>query len=210
MAVRDKTSSTAAPAQTCSFSNRKIPNAGAGHSPAPAISVKTNAKILYPDEPPRAFATNTSIAFWSANSHGSTRPQSNDSRPGAPSAKSALIYVVDDMPCLTELYTLVLEAAGHRVKAFTNRHTALTSLQEEHEKPTLLITDFRNASMHTDRFLQECIAVHPHLRILMATGFGYRYQWFSSVTPDRILQKPFTPEQLQQEVHAALAEAVSH
>jgi response regulator RpfG family c-di-GMP phosphodiesterase len=178
-------------------------------TPAPALSVKTNAKILFPDEPPRAFATNTSVAFWSANSHGSTRPHSNDSRPGPQKPKSALIYVVDDMPCLTELYTLVLEASGHRVKPFTNRHTALASLKEEHEKPTLLITDFRNASMHTDRFLQECIVVHPQLRILMATGFGYRNQWFSSITPDRFLQKPFTPEQLQQEVRAALAEEVS-
>ena len=170
------------------------------------LSVNPHGKIFSPDQTPRAFApTNTSVAFWSEAPNGSTVRQNDDSHSDSPTSENALIFVVDDMPCLTELYTLVLEATGHRVKAFNNRHNALAALRAELEKPALLITDFRNVSMSTDRFLQECVLAHPNLRILMASGFGHNHAWFSSVTPDRFLQKPFTPDQLQQEVRAALA-----
>jgi DNA-binding NtrC family response regulator len=107
------------------------------------------------------------------------------------------------MPYLTELYALVLEAIGHRVRTFEDRLAALAALKAE--KPALLITDFCNASMPIERFLQECIALHPELRILMATGFGRNHAWLSSARPDRFLQKPFTPEELQQAVRDTLA-----
>lgn len=107
------------------------------------------------------------------------------------------------MPYLIELYALVLKAAGHRVKTFNDRPAALAALKLE--KPALLITDFSNASMSTERFLRECVALHPELRILMATGFDRHHTWFSSARPDRFLQKPFTPEELRQAVCDALA-----
>jgi DNA-binding NtrC family response regulator len=173
--------------------------------------VKTNAKIFSPtpDQPfgTRNFApTNTSFAFWSPSSNDSRRPDDADPDSGS------LIYAVDDMACLTELYALVLEASGHSVRGFNDRRAALAALKSEREKPALLITDYRNVSMPLDRFLQECVASHPSLRILMATGFGHNHAWFSAITPDRFLQKPFTPEELQKEVRAALAEVptVSH
>ena len=173
----------------------------AGHSP----SVKTDIKLFSPvrDETPNDYAaTNTSRAFWSQGSKGTGIPQDADSNSGSQTPESPLIYAVDDLPCLTELYAAVLEAVGHSVRIFTNRNAAVAALKTE--KPALLITDFRNPSMPTDRFLQECVATHPDLRILMATGFGHQHAWFSSVTPDRFIQKPFTPEDLLREVSAAL------
>ena len=155
-------------------------------SPAPA----NQSRIFAP--------TNSSIAFWSHNPKSAERSESGGSNRGSRSPESSLIYAVDDMPYLTELYALVLEATGHRVRTFEDRHAALTALKIE--KPALLITDFCNASMPTARFLQECIALRPKLRILMATGFGRNHAWFSSVTPHRFLQKPFTPDELQQAV----------
>jgi CheY-like chemotaxis protein len=150
-------------------------------------------------------ATNTTVAFWSEDSNGATLPEGDDSQADSRASENSFIYVVDDMPCLVELYALVLKATGHRVKTFSNRHTALAALKTEPEKPALLITDFRNTTMSTDRFLQECVEAHPKLRILMASGFGRNHAWISSVTPDRFLQKPFTPEQLQREVRSTLA-----
>lgn len=157
-----------------------------------------------PDNLSRIFAaTNTSLAFWSRGSTGDLSQGSN-SGAGSPSAP-ALIYAVDDMPCLTELYALVLEASGYRVRNFNNRRAALAALKTE--KPALLITDLRNASMSIDLFLHECLVVHPDIRILMATGFDENRASLCSITPDRFLQKPFTPEELQREVRAALADA---
>ncbi len=143
--------------------------------------------------------TNSSIAFWSPESNGA------NSQFGSPDKTAPIIYAVDDMPCLTELYALVLNKSGYGVKSFRDRRAALASLSEAQTKPALLITDLHNPTMRVEPFLRECVALHPALRILMATGFGYHHAWCFSVKPDRFLPKPFTPEELRQAVDATLA-----
>ena len=116
-----------------------------------------------------------------------------------------LIYVVDDVPELTELYTALLEAAGYIVRAFNDRAEALAALKADRTKPDLLITDCLGHSMPVDRFIRHCLLVHPVLRILLASGFSQKDAWFSNVRPDRFIQKPFTLDELQWEVKAAMA-----
>jgi CheY-like chemotaxis protein len=99
----------------------------------------------------------------------------------------------------------LLRLLGLLVKCFHDRRIALASLRTAEEKPVLLITDLHNPTMRIEPFLQECVAIHPSLRILMATGFGYNQAWCFSSTPDRLLQKPFTPEELREAVEATLA-----
>lgn len=148
----------------------------------------------------RTFApTNSTVAFWSPES------QAPDSNRDSHATAAPLVYVVDDMPCLTELYVLILNASGYVVKGFHDRRAALASLSAAKEKPTLLITDLDNPTMRIEPFLKECVAMHPSLRILMATGFGYYHAWCFSVRPDHFLQKPFTPEELRRAVEATLA-----
>jgi CheY-like chemotaxis protein len=149
----------------------------------------------------RSFApTNSSVAFWS--------PESSDanSSSGSRIRTAPIIYAVDDMPCLTELYALVLNTSGYLVKGFRDRRAALASLCAAQAKPVLLITDLHNPSMRIEPFLQQCVAACPELRILMATGFGYHRAWCFSVKPDRFLPKPFTPEELRRAVKGTLAE----
>jgi len=147
----------------------------------------------------RSFApTNSSVAFWSPGATG-------DSSFGTPAKMAPVIYAVDDMPCLTELYALVLNKSGYVVRSFHDRRATLGSLEAAQTKPALLITDLHNPTMRIEPFLQECIALHPALRILMATGFGYHRAWCFSVKPHRFLPKPFTPEELRQAVEEALA-----
>jgi CheY-like chemotaxis protein len=112
--------------------------------------------------------------------------------------------VVDDVPDLTELYSTLLEATGYIVRAFNDRAEALAALKADRTKPDLLITDYLGLSMRVDRFICHCLVVHPTLRILMASGFTRTDMRFSQATPDRFIQKPFTPEELRQEVRAAL------
>ena len=155
----------------------------------------------------RFVATNTSPAFWSPRTEnvrplGDIPPAAGGSRtPNAP-----LIYAVDDMRCLTELYSLVLEAAGYAVRIFNDRAQALAALKAGAEKPELLITDYRNTSIPVERFMHECLIVHPALRILMASGLTRAYIRLSHVRPDRFIQKPFTAEELLQEIERTLAD----
>jgi DNA-binding NtrC family response regulator len=133
-------------------------------------------------------------------------PQRNTSSASASRTTAApLIYAVDDAPDLTGLYAALLGATGYIVRAFNDRAEALAALKEARTKPALLITDYRGLSIPIDQFMCHCLAVHPALRILMASGYSHADVGFSQATPDRFIQKPFTPEELQQEVKAALA-----
>ena len=114
------------------------------------------------------------------------------------------IYVVDDEPELTELYTIILEAAGYLVKAFTDRVEALAALKGDRSKPDLLIVDYFGSSMLAERFMDGCLAVHPTLRILMASGSSPGDVHFFSARPDRFIQKPFTAEEFLREVKVAM------
>jgi DNA-binding NtrC family response regulator len=115
------------------------------------------------------------------------------------------IYVVDDAPFLTDLYTSLLEASGYCVRAFNDRFEALVALKAEWNKPALLISDYRALSMPVDQFLQQCLLVHPALRILMVSGFPRTHIHFSQARPDRFIEKPFTLEEFHREVKALLA-----
>ena len=122
-----------------------------------------------------------------------------------PVLRSRLIYVVDDQNGAGELYAIFLEANGYTARLFTDRAAALSALKTEKPKPALLMTDSLGRSMPTDGFIQRCRALHPALRILLTSGRDRPEADFSSPLPDRFIQRPFTPEQLQQEVHDALA-----
>jgi len=123
----------------------------------------------------------------------------------APTVEVPSIYVVDDEPSLTALYTSLLEATGYSVSPFHDRAEALAALKEEGDKPDLLITDYRGLSIPVGWFMVQCLEIHPTLRILMASGFEQRELRFCIVRPDRFIQKPFTGEAFLEEVKAALA-----
>jgi len=142
------------------------------------------------------------------------RPERSQKLPLARTAATAtdgeineipLVYVVDDEPGLADLYTIILEANGYAVKAFTNRVEALAELNGATKKPDLLITDYLGHTMVVDRFIQQSLRANPNLRILVASGFSQVDAWFSSIRPDRYIQKPFTADEFLQEVAAALA-----
>jgi DNA-binding NtrC family response regulator len=120
-------------------------------------------------------------------------------------AGGALIYLVDDEQGLTELYSLFLKGAGHRVRLFNCRADALAGLKADSEKPDLLITDCLGDTMPIHLFIQRCRLFHPALRILMATGLSENDARYYCLRPDRFLQKPFTADRFIREVTAALA-----
>src|ERR1700749_2754553 len=78
----------------------------------------------------RLIPTNSSPAFWATSADLNVRQPKIPPGSKPQAADGALIYVVDDMPCITELYSLVLSAVGHTVKTFNHRAAALTALRE--------------------------------------------------------------------------------
>jgi CheY-like chemotaxis protein len=120
------------------------------------------------------------------------------------SPRPPVIYVVDDLPRLTELYATLLSETAYEVKTFNDRRTALAVLRQD-RAPALLITDYLGSTMPICRFIQQSRGVHPRLRILMASGLDPAQMQFSSGRPDRFLQKPFTAHEFQQAITAVLA-----
>jgi FixJ family two-component response regulator len=119
--------------------------------------------------------------------------------------KSALVYAVDDLPPILDLYVLLLESIGCTVAAFHDRAVALAALGAEQRKPDLLITDYCGGSVPVKQFLRQSVALHPRLRILMASGLFDPGLRTGDVRPDLFIQKPFTNEEFTRAVEAALA-----
>jgi CheY-like chemotaxis protein len=156
--------------------------------PTSALARPNSTALLWPlltvHQPPRKFAA-------------------AESAPRTPEAP--LIYAVDDLPGLTDLYRIVLEESGYAVRTFNNRIEALASLRMERKRPDLLIMDYLGHSITADRFIQRCRVVHPGLRILLASGVDQTTAYFSRSQPDRFFQKPFTIDELQREVRTVLS-----
>lgn len=132
----------------------------------------------------------------------------NPSAPSVAVAGSPVIYAVDDVLPLTALYTILLESAGYIVRAFNHRTEALAALRVDQHKPQLLITDYLGPTLPVDLFMHDCRAIHPGLRILLASGFNQSDLRFTRVRPDRFIRKPFTFDEFHREVQAALAGAL--
>ena len=122
----------------------------------------------------------------------------------SPGAARPAVFAVDDDESLAELYAIVLGAAGYCVDVFTDRREALAAFKARAKRPDVLITDYRGRSMSADRFIRECLSVHPSLRILMASGFPEAEADPLCLGPARFIGKPFTPQELLQEVRATL------
>jgi CheY-like chemotaxis protein len=119
-------------------------------------------------------------------------------------ANTAPIFVVDDEPGLTELYSIVLEARGYIAKPFNDRVEALLALKSQTPKPALLIMDYLGHPMSTERFMERCRIIHPGLRILLASGFHQLDRRLTSIKADAFIQKPFTAEAFLREVRATM------
>jgi len=124
--------------------------------------------------------------------------------------KGTLVYAVDDMRPILDLYVLLLASVGCPVTAFHNRAVALAALATERRKPDLLITDYCGGGIPIGQFLRQSAALHPRLLILMVSGLhdpGWRT---GSVRPDLFLQKPFTNDEFKRAVETALRIRGSH
>jgi CheY-like chemotaxis protein len=174
------------------------------------MTARTKLFPIAPDFAPRMPEPFLDLAFTAVNAVPVFWPSRSEdfvlSSPASSAqhfAEAGSIYVIDNDEDLTELYVILLKSRGYRVRPFNDRAEALAALEKDQRKPDLVITDYLGHLMPMDQFVHRSLAVHPSLRILMASGLSPAEARLASA--GWFIQKPFTGEELLKEVRATLA-----
>jgi DNA-binding NtrC family response regulator len=115
----------------------------------------------------------------------------------APSPKGA-VFIVDDDALLVEFATAVLEAAGHKVKHFSDPKALLRALRDANPKPAVLITDYEMGEINGLQLIQSSHKIHPSLKTLLLSGtVDSTISLNHAAKVHRFLGKPYDPAQLR-------------
>jgi nitrogen-specific signal transduction histidine kinase/CheY-like chemotaxis protein len=119
-----------------------------------------------------------------------------------PRAKGETVLILEDEDGVRELTARVLRDQGYQVVLATNGAEAVSKLQNGHPRPDLLLTDLIVPDMGTGELEGEVHRLVPDLPILYMSGYPrddiLARGLLSREQP--FLQKPFTSEDLTQEV----------
>jgi CheY-like chemotaxis protein len=114
------------------------------------------------------------------------------------------VLCVDDEPIVLRLMKRLLERMGVDVLAATGPLDALAAF--EPERFDLIVTDIRMPGMDGHAFLAEIRALDPEVPVIVATGHASLDNAIRALRDGAsgMLMKPFTAEEFQAEVRAAL------
>ncbi|MCL6640911.1 MAG: response regulator [Candidatus Rokubacteria bacterium] len=114
------------------------------------------------------------------------------------------VVVVDDELPVMQLCARVLELGGYRVDGFTRAEEALVRLSTA--PADLLVVDYRMPGVSGLEVARRARAARPGLPVMLITGHGSPDVLAEAAAAgvDRVLLKPFTPNELI-EAAAALA-----
>ena len=116
-------------------------------------------------------------------------------------AHKGTVFVVDDNALLVEFAATVLEAAGYRVRRFSNPAAALRAMHEAKPKPAVLVTDYEMGEMNGLILIESSHKIHPTLKTLLLSGTVDASITLSRQTKvHRFLGKPYEPAALQKAV----------
>ena len=129
-----------------------------------------------------------------------------DTAPSAVEPKSGpLIFVVDDLPDLSELMEIVLTSAGYQARAFSDPMAVLSVLNSDDPKPRLLVTDYRMPQLNGMELIQRCKAIVPNLKVISASATLFENEMAAyKERPDRVLPKPYSIAELLSAVNELL------
>jgi two-component system response regulator FixJ len=85
-----------------------------------------------------------------------------------PKQTNRLVYVVDDDEAVRDSLALLLEAAGHEVRAFEGAQQALDSLASD--RPSCIITDIRMPEMDGLEFQERLTRARVDTPVIVVTG----------------------------------------
>ncbi len=131
--------------------------------------------------------------------------------PAGPSAsatpRTLTVLVADDQPAVSELAARLLTRAGYAPLVAVSGREALEIARTRHEPIDLLLTDVMMPEMSGRQLADELRATHPELKVLLMSGLAPPLLGTTDELDPPLLSKPFTAEQLEEKVAAALGRA---
>ena len=118
----------------------------------------------------------------------------------------ARILIADDEDSVREFVGRALEATGgHEVTKVGDGSAALEKLHDE--TFDLLLTDIRMPGIDGIALALAAAKAHPEMRILLMTGYAEEEQRAHNLDRliHKVVRKPFTLQEICEEVEAALA-----
>ncbi|GAB4366009.1 MAG: sigma-54 dependent transcriptional regulator [Calditrichia bacterium] len=119
------------------------------------------------------------------------------------------ILVVDDEPEMLVSYQKILKRAGYQVVAVESGEAALDVLDKDNEF-SLVISDLKMPQMDGMNLLAIIKEKHPHLPVIMVTGFGTLELGVEAVKSGAFdfIEKPFTSRKLLNSIESALHQII--
>jgi len=135
------------------------------------------------------------------------RPSAQAKRQPVPgAAKPAVILVVDDDPTIRELTRDQLQEGGYQVVTASGSSEALSLVQSKGSEIALVVLDMNMPEMTGQELGKRLADMNlPASKVLYVTGYAPEQvaEW-TGVEPDRMLQKPFRPNDLLDRVRNLL------
>ena len=121
-----------------------------------------------------------------------------DPRLGKPDLSEKLVLVIDDEPHLLEVYETMLDMLGYRTITAKNGREGIQKFFENNKKISLVILDYGMPDMNGEQVYYAIKKINPFAEVILSTGMGEqrRISHFVSLNNVRLLQKPFTLEDL--------------
>ncbi len=116
---------------------------------------------------------------------------------------SLTILVVDDEEGMLKVAATILQRAGYRVLTARDGPEGITALREN-PAIALLFTDIKMPGIDGLILADMAKVRRPDLKVLYATGFADEVGTRPGVRHGKILEKPYDPQQLREEVRRLL------
>jgi CheY-like chemotaxis protein len=115
------------------------------------------------------------------------------------------IVVADDDPIVGEVISDTLLSAGYKIAVFEDPLKLIEALPTFSQTPDLLVADYRMPNLNGLELIERCKAQLPNLKAISLSGTLplNEVQKFTR-KPDKILSKPFLPNELLQLVKSLL------
>lgn len=114
------------------------------------------------------------------------------------------VLIADDDEQIRALVWEILALEGFRVIPARNGHEAMEILRQHGDGVDVLIADVVMPRVGGRELALACGKLSPHVRVLFASGYGDNDDFRSEFPDAEILEKPFRPAQLVEQVRVAL------
>jgi CheY-like chemotaxis protein len=123
---------------------------------------------------------------------------------------SETVLVVEDQPSVREYTATVLETYGYRVIRAEDADAALMFFDRKRERVDLVLTDVVMPNVNGRELANRLKELDPRIKVLFMSGYTDDVAQHGVLDEtDKLIQKPFTPEQLAGKVREVLGGAAA-